>query len=277
MVEQLTRQAAGLFIWAYTLVQFVDHKHIAPDVRLNLILDGDYKDESDTIGGLYNRILHSAYGEAEGDNLRAFHAILGIIILAKVPLQHKALIHFLDKEITETEIDFVLHKLSSVVSIGDEDKKIHLCHLSFRDFLCDPQRSQRYAIDLPVHQQKLAEMCFKVMGHHLKFNICDLSTSHVKNSEEYDLQTRIEKYIPGELVYACCFGIQHAMDTQQKDLKELQEHKCIKDIYNFLCQELLYWLEVMSLIREVKTAQIALLSMVGCMKVSIYKIFKHLH
>jgi hypothetical protein len=51
-----------------------------------------------------------------------FRAAVGTIIEAKVPLYENDLYHFLDrKEDDERQIHIILHCLSSVISVGDDN------------------------------------------------------------------------------------------------------------------------------------------------------------
>jgi hypothetical protein len=46
MIDRLTTRAAGLFIWAETLVRFVDNGECFPKDQLDLVLQGDFGKET---------------------------------------------------------------------------------------------------------------------------------------------------------------------------------------------------------------------------------------
>jgi hypothetical protein len=97
----------------------------------------------------------------------------------------------------------------------------------------------------------------------LKFNICDLETSHVSNDNVLDLPLRIQKYIPDHLSYSCRFWAEHVRRTNfGADV--------VASLDEFLCHRLLYWLEVLSLIKAVPIASPALTSIVDWSPVSSY-------
>jgi hypothetical protein len=177
--------------------------------------------------------------------------VIGTIVLANVPLRRSELVHFLNTPVTETAIEFILNKLSSVISIGTKDQLIHICHLSFVDFICNPSRSLQYVVDRSTRSRNLALSCFRLMQVGLKFNICGLETSHLCNDDIPDLPSRIEKSVPPRLSYACRFGWQHLRDTHPEASSRVE---LLKRIDDFLHVRLLYWLEVMSLIKEIPTA-----------------------
>ena len=70
-IDQLTTCAAGVFIWAETVIRFVDNGGDAPDQQLDLVLEGLGK-EGDTIDALYRKILRVSFGDADNHTLDAF-------------------------------------------------------------------------------------------------------------------------------------------------------------------------------------------------------------
>jgi hypothetical protein len=84
----------------------------------------------------------------------------------------------------------------------------------------------------------------------LKFNICGLETSHLRNDEVQDLPSHIEKSVPPRLSYACRFAWQHLQDQSPEGSSGIELSKGIED---FLHVRLLYQLEVMSLTKEIPT------------------------
>ena len=89
----------------------------------------------------------------------------------------------------------------------------------------------------------------------LRFNIARLETSHCRNADILDLDARITRTILPHLSYGCRFWADHlgatAYDTDILD-----------EIKDFLHYRLLYWLEVLSLIKKVNMASRMLLSVV---------------
>jgi hypothetical protein len=271
MIEKLTRRAAGLFIWAETLVCFVDNGKCFPKHQLDLVLQGDFGKEGDAVNGLYRRILDVSFEDSDPRVVDAFLAIVGTIVLAKVPISRADVASFLILPVEESDIDFILDKLSSVISIGKTDRMIHVCHLSFADFICDTTGYPKYAIDRAIHSRNLALACFQMMKSGLKFNICGLETSDLLNDQVQDLPARIKKSIPTRLAYACRFGLQHLQDTPQGGSSGVE---LLNDVSRFLRVQFLYWLEVMSLIKEVPSAMTTLFAVVQRLSVSISGFFE---
>jgi hypothetical protein len=269
-IDRLAARSAGVFIWAETLIRFVGNEKNTADKQLDHVLHGDLGKE-DVISGLYQRILDVSFENVDDQILDALRAIIGTIILAKVPLRRHDLVHFLGIPVQETVIDFILNKLSSVLSIGSTDQLIHICHLSFVDFICDPTRSPQYIIDRSTRSGIFSSSCFQLMSVELKFNICGLETSHLRNDNVRDMPSRIAKSVPPRLFYACRFGWQHLRDTSPEVSSCIE---LLKDIDDFLHVRLLYWLEVMSLIKEIPMALSALHFMAGWIGVSSLCVFR---
>ena len=144
VLDILTTWAAGLFIWAETVVRCVERN--LPDKQLEHILSGDLG-EGDNVTKLYCQILELLFRDISDRMLYVFNQVVAAIILRKIPLhvddlgrvvlQPKPLINFI----------FILDNLSSVVSVG-HDGGICVMHLSFSEFMCDPCRClPRFYID----------------------------------------------------------------------------------------------------------------------------------
>jgi WD40 repeat protein len=265
-IERLTRRAAGLFIWAETLIRFVGNEQGAPDDQLDLVFCGDFGEEGDIMTRLYRRILDVSFGCSNQALLNASCAIVGIIVLAKIPLHRDDLAAFLPIPVKESIIDLILNKLSSVISIGQTDRIIHICHLSFVDFICDATQSLKHAIDRVVHNWSFASACFRLMNASLKFNICDLETSHLSNDDVPDLPARVQISIPSRLSYACQFGMHHLRDAPHTGSSSTE---LLNDVDYFFHVQFLYWLEVMSLVKKVPMALAALFTTTRWIPVSL--------
>jgi hypothetical protein len=248
VIEQLTNRAAGLFVWADTVMRYLEQG--LPKTRLEHILRGSIRREGDAVDQLYQRILQLSFIGAEA--LDVYKRTVGAIVLAKRPLRRVDLTHFLGQPEDESSIDFVLNRLSSVISIHNTNGQIYTSHISFCEFVCDPGRcDQTYVIDHTVHSRIMTLACLQIMKSDLRFNICNIETSHLCN-DDLDLDERIEESISPRLSYACNFWTEHLQATSF----DIELRYAVKD---FLHIRLLYWLEVLSLMRNTKTASQALL------------------
>jgi hypothetical protein len=245
-IKQLTSRAAGLFVWADTAMKFMEHG--IPNKRLKSILQDRFHYGEERLDGLYRQVINLSFQDATDEELEIFKLVVGTVVLAKTPLRRKDLGCFLGRNEEEASITSILLNLSSVISIGTADDFIHISHLSFAEFICDPQRcGELFAIHHNTHNRIMALSCLRVMRTRLQFNICRLETSHIRNVDVPDLASRIEKFIPTSLSYSCRFWSDH-LQTVKFDVEVMESVKY------FLHTHLLYWLEVLSLIKEVNIA-----------------------
>jgi hypothetical protein len=168
----------------------------------------------------------------------------------------------------KASVAVILGKLSSVISVG-RDFGIRVNHLSFSEFICDARRCpQRFYIDRCQASHNMSMTCFRLMKDvkdGLKFNICNLETSHLPNMKVHDLPERISRNIQRPVLYSCRFWAAHILDTPT-DLEE--NVTLITDIWDFFQSRFLYWLEVMSVTEDVEAADIALLTAADWIQVS---------
>ena len=255
VIIELTSRAAGLFIWAKTVIRFLEED--VPEERLALIMDG--KLGTGDIDKLYRTILNNAFETAR---IGTAKSILGTIVLGQIALQDIDLQNLLGE--TMGTIEFVLQRMQSVI-VRDTKHGIGITHMSFADFLCDPNRSGDFYIDPQTLNQRLALSCLQIMNSGLEFNICKLETSHLANDMVADLDKRVENNIPSHLKYACQFWAEHFNGAPNK----YPESEFKKGIQDLLFIHLLHWLEVLSVIRAVPTAPYALKAMHEWVKVSL--------
>ena len=259
VLDALTERAAGLFIWAETVLRFV--KQGLPDKQLRLVLDGDLGEE-DNITKLYKQVLEMSFREFKGQDLEDIRLVIAAIVLAKVPFRREDLHKVVGQP--DVSVRYILGQLSSVIAIGTSDQRVRFGHLSFIEFLCDAKRCpERFVIDKSKDSQQLMMGCFRLMKDGLKFNICDLETSHVFNWELPN--ETVDKYIPTALKYACHFWAAHLLDTKiDQDCPDRLMH----EVEEFFLIRFLFWLEVMSLTQEVSAAKIALATVIPWIQVS---------
>jgi hypothetical protein len=88
----------------------------------------------------------------------------------------------------------------------------------------------------------------------LRFNICELESSYIANSDVSDLPFRITKHIPHTLSYACSFWDDHLEHVAF-------EHDLFAKVRSFFETKFLFWLEVLSIKCSVALASPALSSL----------------
>ncbi len=82
VIDELTTRAAGLFIWAKTVVDFIDEG--GPKMRLQDVMNHSF--EPGDMGHLYSLILKTHFPSPKPPELHWFRVLVGAIIFAKRPL-----------------------------------------------------------------------------------------------------------------------------------------------------------------------------------------------
>ncbi|KAJ7110889.1 hypothetical protein C8R44DRAFT_799694 [Mycena epipterygia] len=89
-------------------------------------------------------------------------------------------------------------------------------------------------------RRALASAILRVLRTQLRFNICDLPTSYLRNAEMPNLQWRLDTYIPDYLTYSSRFWADHLVATSYNS-------DIAREVGKFLVEQFLFWLEVLSL------------------------------
>jgi hypothetical protein len=131
---------------------------------------------------------------------------------------------------------------SLLSSTTNPDSPIRPLHASFRDFLTDQLWSGEFYVDVSIVQRDLAFTSLRVMDRDLRFNICDMKSSYLPNSEEVGLQERIEQRVSPHLSCSSRFWMTHIRITVF-DTELAQEVKLFFDH-----EQLLFWIELLGLI-----------------------------
>ena len=257
---QLTERAAGLFIWAKTTIAFIAENQGNPETKLQLVLAGELGKGRENIDGLYRQILHFAFKGASDSMLELYRAVVGTIVVAKEPLHRKDLKHYIGREDPEDDrqIGVILHKLTSVITEGD-DGLFYISHLSFVEFLSDVNRCHEFVIDQDQHRRNFALVCLRLMNRELRFNICGWETSHLRNDD-----MKKSTPIPAYLSYSCRFWAEHLGEDGDKHDRLI----LLEELRDFFYDRVLFWLEVLSLAKEVSIAQLSLLIAIRWLGVS---------
>jgi hypothetical protein len=227
---------------------FIEEGRWHPSRQLELVLAGNLGAQSDNIDNRYRSIFNIHFEDSDETISELFKQILGAVIIARTPLS-RADLHKLLRISEEVDWSFnsILNKLSSVM---DLDGPLRLTHLSFAEFLVDPMRCRdpRFLIDKRVCNHMLTQQCLKIMDSELRFNICSLSTLYLPN----DSNPHDQVVILPHLSYSCRFWAQHLIVTHF-------DEKIARQIQVFFRTKLLYWLEVLSLIKAMNSASNSLL------------------
>jgi hypothetical protein len=274
--EALVRKAAGSFIWVSTATKFIrEGGAYGPQAQLDLVLDTQPNSDKQSspwadLDTLYIQVLIRAYQTPTANaRIDMLQVLLGTIILAKNPLSASALASLVDLQhqhgMSGAKIARLnLVHLQSVLYVPTNlNEALRVSHPSFIDFLTDKARciDSRFFVDQPTHRRHLAMRCFRLLHRCLKRDICDVGY-RMLNSELPELAERISRCIPDALQYACQFWADHLSSIPCDD------EICVL-LEAFYKEDLLQWLEAMSLLGKIKSAFLALRTAVEWLEVRI--------
>jgi hypothetical protein len=89
--------------------------------------------------------------------------------------------------------------------------------------------------------------CLRTMKENLRFNICELKSSYLRNSDIPGLDSQVEQYTPPHVFYSSRFWASHLAET-------VFDVKIFDHLRYFMQNQFLFWLEVLSLIKLVNLA-----------------------
>ena len=202
-LDYLVPGAAGIFIWATTVANFLEEN---PEGRFAM-LEKDDRMELDGLHSLYSTIVEASFGQdLKGEEPRAVISVMGAMIFAKQPLDDDALIMLPGVKVP----GFNAHRLGLIrkglVSVIDSGPILHFHHRSFEDFLLSSSFLQQHPTLLAIqnqayHEYQLTVLCLKTLvSPKLHFNMCSLESSIIKN---VDIQATAKTTIPPLVSYSC--------------------------------------------------------------------------
>jgi hypothetical protein len=261
-IEQVVTAAAGLFIYASTVVKYLG-KHTAQEQR-NLLKKLFSVSTSQILPGatalldkLYTQIFLHAFSDFEGDirlhrlrilftflctSERTSTSIVNELLLTDDFDSDSASVAETNRAVAEPSVaDDTLQRLHAV--LYTENDKVLWHHKSFPDFLFDRNRSNEFWCDEAEHHRRLMDSCFRIMKEGLRFNIANIESSFVFDHNNSKLPDAVMDNISPTLSYSCRNWDQHLSSTPLSSLDP--QHKTLSE---FLKCYALFWIEAMNLL-----------------------------
>jgi len=260
VIDELMHQADGLFIFAATAVRYITPRpKMLKREQIRLLAElgihghgssGSRNTNVSPIDGLYKQVMLTAFGGLNDnmlqDRLYALHTLL--CTQERVSTSVAGELHSDDADTAEL-VELVVDELHAVLYVKGD--RVLWYHASFPDFIFSQVRSGNVFLgpdsllvdmhcDEAAHHAHLLRSCFRIMKTHLRFNICDLPSSFLLDSEVPDLNDRIRTKIGESLRYSCLHWAQHLAQTSSGVGR--------REIGDFLQSKVLFWIEAMNLL-----------------------------
>ncbi|KAF7325366.1 putative nwd2 protein [Mycena sanguinolenta] len=152
VLDQLVKKSSGHFIYAATIIKFIDDRSYRPTEQLAVVQDPNSSGSEsafDALDQLYITILRSAPRQSQ----------LIPIMCAIVHFEFRLGTGDIDKlfGLAQGETRLILRGLHSVLNVPSDDKyTIYSHHASFGDFLRNPDRSANFCVSILNNQISLA-------------------------------------------------------------------------------------------------------------------------
>lgn len=253
IVQTLVQMAVPLFIFAATVCRFIEDKAWSdPPAQLSKILQyqsSSQHSEIDKLDATYRPVLDELNVHRSKATQRTlakeFRKVVGSIILLAETLSISSLARLLG--VSESVVDRRLEGLHSVLSVpSSTEYPVRMFHLSFRDFLIDPEKrdTNPFWVDERATHGQIAARCLELLSTsgHLKKDICDLKRPGATRADVPS--STIESCLPTEIRYACLYWVHH---LQHSEATVTDDHPA----YEFLKHQFLHWLEALSLLGKI--------------------------
>ncbi|KAJ6467889.1 hypothetical protein C8R45DRAFT_909692 [Mycena sanguinolenta] len=177
--EELVSKSSGYFIYASTLIRFIDDKNYRPTERLAVILDGTSSDSAfAALDQLYMTILLSVPRQAQ-----LLPVLCAIVNFDLCPECLERLLG-----LNNGDARLVLRGLNSLLQMSEEVNQfvpISSHHASFLDFLNDPGRSRDFYIGKPCHRMDLARSLLELFTGEFREEMKDCCRNNMRSPLDF--------------------------------------------------------------------------------------------
>ncbi|GAB1522319.1 hypothetical protein RhiTH_005433 [Rhizoctonia solani] len=247
-IEQIARYAGNLFIVAATTVRYIlgngsilatSHSLERMEAALKMIKTGSgAKTAYEVIDSLYRGILEGLLQKLESNEKEDVCRVLWATLCIREPVSVSTLSAVIGMQ--ASTVESIVKLLQSVLYLSNSTGMVSTLHASFPDFMFSQDRAAHLHCDRNLQDDMLSRSCFGLMERQLRFNICGLETSYRRDMDVPGLQNRVDECVSPELFYACRYWVDHL-----RSIPVSKERARI--LRRFLYDQLLYWIEVLSL------------------------------
>jgi NACHT domain len=253
---QLRARSMDFNLWASTACNFLK---LATDSEVNCLLDSLLSmhfpfNAKATMDDLYHAILDALFTGPDVDVRMKWQGLCLSDNFSVLPSPWFLPSHPID----------ILVKIGCVADkVDNKGFRTLTPQAPFEDFITDKRRctDNRFYVNITV---AYVELCLDVMNGLLSHNICQIHDMSLLNSELPELQSRIERYVPQTLRYACRYWVGHLQNISPEHAGK----GAMVPLRHFLFKHLLHWIELSSLLGQLDTALTSLKSLEEWLKAS---------
>jgi len=252
IIEKVVTLADGLFIYAATILKYLDG--CGPNEKVELLVEllsklssGNPRTsaaETYLLDRLYHQVLKDVFDKIQlaiqPRRLQLLHTFLSTV--ERISTSTAANLCTSTNTISYEEgADDILKALHAV--LYSKNDQVLWYHKSFPDFLFDRDRSEEFWCDQVEHNQRLTGCCFRVMKEVLRFNIGNIESSFVFDCDNPTLSKAIKDNISSTLSYSCRNWDRHLSSTLPSTSGSVHE-----GLLEFVKLRAIFWIEAMNLL-----------------------------
>ncbi|KZP19688.1 hypothetical protein FIBSPDRAFT_955162 [Athelia psychrophila] len=259
-LSKLVQRAGGLFLWSVVAANSIIYAP-NPEEQIDDLLNNSLSETE--LDDIYLKSLKSIPGCKHKGFAPQFKAVVGMIINAREPLSSATIEALRGCDSTGDETQFIITRLSSVLSFPTStrlDAPIRTLHSSFDDFLCDRNKcGDEWYIDIALHHWELAIGCLKYLSRYFEgadpINMADPFPREAFMNTLRDKKLRDKAVCVDALAYTATYWPYHfcAISNTQTDM-ESSVKSPVKEVDDFLQQNLLHWFEFLSILNKSREA-----------------------
>jgi hypothetical protein len=163
-------------------------------------------------------------------------------------------------------VDALILTTETPLNLITETTTLRVCHDSLRGFLIDPRRCRvtRYLVSPADYHEALLDGCLLLLNEHLRQDICEIRNLGLANAEVSDLPARFELYVPEAVQYACLSWPVHLYESGSLS------GAVSAGLLHFCTEHLLHWLEALSLLGKLSSADNNIPKVIAWCQVSVF-------
>jgi hypothetical protein len=267
-VDRLTEAAGYLFIYAATVVGYVQQSRFDPKEQLADVFamaagsSGNSPDFS-PLDVLYRHILKAATAKDDtrpDDRLVSrVQRLLAILLTVEEPVDVATLAGLADCTVllTVTDCEALNTVLRVPEDVQESSEPITIFHPSFPDFLRNPERCNdtHLLIDGPSSDAYIASRSLRVMNEQLVRDDINMDTSWDGLAELWDGLAELQQHFAAELRYACLYWHRHLSRCASSD----DELLC-RALRGFVEQSIPQWITALYVLSVFRLCERALYS-----------------